>query len=131
MTVCSDLGVDRTAEIEALDNCRRTEIDQLVYCALDLLLLNGCRSEGIDHYRNGLCDTDRVCNLNLALLRKSRLDNVLCDIASRIGCGTVYLCGILARECTATVAGISAVGIDNDLTSRKTRISRRSASTNF
>ena len=60
---------------------------------------------------------DGVGKLDLTLIGKSGSNNVLCNISSCIACGTVYLCRVFAAECAAAVTGISAVGVNNDLSS--------------
>jgi len=59
----------------------------------------------------------RICYLNLAFVRKTCRNNVLRNVSCGV-CGTsVNLCRVFAA-----VTRISAVGIDNDLSSGKTGV---------
>ena len=127
MTVSGYLAVDGTAKVEALDDRRRTKINKLRDLGFDLGFRYVSSAKGINKNRYRLCYTDSVCNLNLALVGKSGFYNILGNVTGRITSGTVNLCGVFTRESTATVTCISAIGINNDLTTGKTRITRRTA----
>ena len=77
MAVSGKLLIDGAAKLELLDYSGRTKVDELGDRDRNLLLVADGRAEGVDHYRDGLGDTDSVCNLNLALLCKTRLDYIL------------------------------------------------------
>jgi len=127
MTVCCELTVDRTAQIETVDDCSGSEINELGDQFRDLFLIDLCCAEGIDQNGNGLCNTDCVCKLNLTLIGKTCGYDILCNISCSICSGTVNLCRVLARECAAAVTGITTVCINDDLSAGQTGITLRTA----
>ena len=127
MTVCRRLTVDRSAKIKVLDDSRRSEIEALAYSLRDRRFVYLTRSEGVDHYRHGLRNADSVRELNLALICKSCRNDVLCNVSCRVGCRTVDLRRILARESSAAVTGVSAVGVNDDLSAGKSGVTCRTA----
>src|SRR5215203_1936850 len=76
-------------------------------------------------YRAG--NPDGISDLHLAPPRQLGLDNVLGNPAGSIGSGPVHLRGILAAEGPATVPGHTAVGVDNDFSSCKSRVAVRAS----
>ena len=127
MTIGSEVLVNGATKLKLLDNSRGTKVNELVNSVNDSFLINGCSAEGIDHYGYGLCNTDSVCDLHLTLLCKAGLNDVLRNVSCRIGCTTVNLCGVLTGECAAAVARVTAVGVNNDLTTGETCIALRTA----
>src|SRR5690606_20324733 len=109
------LSVDRTAQIQHLDDAGRAQIEVLTDDLYQLALAHLTRTERIDADRYRLSHTDRIGKLNLNLVRKSRSDDILRHITRGIGTGTVHLRRILTGEGTAAVASITAVSIDDDL----------------
>ena len=79
-------------------------------------------SEGIHLDGSGMGHADGVGKLDLALIGKSCRNHVLGHITGRISCGTVHLGAVLTGECAAAVAGISAVGVNNDLSSSQSAV---------
>ena len=60
MTICGGLLVDRTAQIEHLDDTCRTEIEVLTDDLGELLIGNLAGTKGVYHDRSRTCDTDCV-----------------------------------------------------------------------
>ncbi len=72
-------------------------------------------------------DADRVGHLYLAAVGESGGDDVLGDVARRVGSRAVDLRGVLARERAAAVAGHAAVGVDDDLAAGEAGVADGSA----
>src|SRR5690606_40043921 len=113
-----------TQQAESLDDRARTEVvatheilcDTLVACA-----------ERIDLDADGLCDADRVCDLDLRTLREPGGDQLARDVAAEVCARAVDLRGILPAECAAAVTPHAAVRVDDDLAARHTRVRGRPA----
>ena len=75
----------------------------------------------------GLRDADRVRELHLALRGDARGDDVLRDVARRVGGRAVDLRRILARERAAAVRRRAAVRVDDDLAAGEARVAVRAA----
>ncbi|QTK79822.1 hypothetical protein AT6N2_C2179 [Agrobacterium tumefaciens] len=115
MAVGRRLGVDWLVEIEMAANARRRKVHNLADRSLDLIFADLARSVQIDIDRQRLGDADGVRNLDRAAISKAGSNDVLCEVARRIGCGTVDLGRILAGECTATMGGRTTICVDDDL----------------
>ena len=127
MTVCGKFFVNRFSEVESVNNCRRTKVEYLVNNLRKLIVAYFACAECFNKNRNRLCNTDCICKLNLALIGKTCGNNILCNPTSGISGTSVNLCRVLARKCTAAVAGISAVCINNNFSAGKTRVACRAA----
>src|SRR5437016_2137784 len=88
-------------------------------------LTNPSRAFGVNQNRDRFRDTDRVSKLDQTTIGKSRSYNILGDITSHVCRRAVDLGGILARKSTTAMRGITAVRIDNDLTTGKASIALR------
>jgi len=69
----------------------------------DLLVRDDASAFGVDGDVHRLRDTDRIRDLHLALPRDSRGDDILCDVARRIGGRAVDLGRVLAGKTRAAV----------------------------
>src|SRR5262245_51706571 len=127
MAVRRRLLIDRAREIEHLAQAVRREIEVLAHDLCHALVRQTARAERLDHDRSGLGHADRIRHLHFALLGETRGDDVLRDVARSVRSGAVDLRGILARERAATVTGIAAVGVDDDLASGQAAIAHRPA----
>ena len=85
------------------------------------------RAEGLEGDRQRAGHADRIRKLQLEAIGQPGGDDVLGDIARRIGRRAIDLCRILARERAAAVAGHAAVGIDDDLAPGQARVAHRPA----
>ena len=72
-------------------------------------------------------DADRVGDLDLAALGEAGGDDVLGDVAGRVGGRAVDLGRVLAGEGAAAVAGHAAVGVDDDLAAGEAGVADRAA----
>ena len=99
MTERRGLTINRAAQIEHLDNARRTEIKQLVNNLSELFIRNNARTLRINQKGDWTRHADGIRQLNFTTLGKSGSYDVLGDIARGI-CGTaIHLGRILAAEC--------------------------------
>ena len=84
-------------------------------------------AEAVDLERDGVRDADRVRDLKLAAVGEPGGDDVLRDVAGRVGGRAVDLRRVLAREGAAAVAGRAAVGVDDDLAAGEAGVAHRAA----
>ena len=107
-------AVDGAAEIETADDRFRTEVEGRFHGFRELAVGNLAGAKGVHHDGNRLCHADGIGKLDLAALGKPGCHDVLCDVPRRIGCTAVHLGGILAGECAAAVARVTAIGVHDD-----------------
>ena len=74
-----------------------------------------------------MCTSDGVGELNFASLGNACGHDVLGDPARSVGCGTIDLRRVLARERAAAVAGHASVGVDDDLAAGEASVRRGAA----
>ena len=122
MAVVAGLSVDGLSQIQVSDYRSGPEIEGLADDVRQLLVGQDACAIGVDHDGDGLRDADGVGQLDLAAVGKSCGDHVLGRVAGHVAGGAVHLGGILAREGAAAVAGISAVGVDDDLAAGETGV---------
>ena len=91
----------------------RRQIHQLLQDRGELLLVR--RSGGIDIERQRLGDADRIGDLDRAALGEPGGDDVLGEIARRVGGGAVDLGRVLAGKRAAAMRRRAAIGVDDDL----------------
>src|SRR6185437_16682059 len=99
----------------------------LAHDRCQLLSGQAARAESLHHDGGRLRDADGVGELHLTALRETRSDDVLRHIARRIGRGPIDLGRVLARERTAAVTGIAAIGVNDDFAAGEAAISNRTA----
>ena len=129
VSVAGCLTIDRSTELETLLDSIGAEVKYLVYELSDLGIAErdvACPI-GIDEDADWLSDPDSIGELYEYFVSDASSDEVLRYVASCIGCRAVYLRGVLAREGTTTMGGLTSVGVDDDLTPRETSISVRTA----
>ena len=127
VAVGGGLRVDRTAQVEHLDDAARTQVEVSAHELGDLFVGDhaGAVREHGDVHRFG--NADGVGDLNLTLRGETGGNDVLGDIAAGIGCGAVNLRRILAREGAAAVRAVAAVRVDDDLATGQTAVTLRTA----
>ena len=123
MAVGGGLAIDGTQQIETLDDPRRTQIENIPDTAFELRLLHFACSVGLHHDGDRLHHTDGVGDLDRHPVRHSGGHQVLGDPAGGIGGRTVHFRRIFPAEGSAAVGTAAAVGIDDDLAPRQSRIS--------
>ena len=87
VTVCSGLGVDRVAELEALLDGAWSHIEHLADLSRNLSIGEvdlGC-AIGIDEEAHWLCYTDGVSYLYECLVCNTCCDEVISDVTSSVG----------------------------------------------
>ena len=127
VTICSGLFVDRTTQVQHLDNACRTQVEVLTDDLNQLLIGNLAGAESVCHDRGRLCYADCVRQLDFALVSQSCCNNVLCNITCCVSCASVNLGAVLAGKSAAAMTCISAVGVYDDLTAGQTSVTVRSA----
>ncbi len=115
------LTINRAAQIQHVDDAGRTKIKLLSDDFRQCVVGNDAGALRIDQQRNRIGHADRVSQLDFTALGQSRRNDVLRDVARGIRGAAINFCRILAAERAAAVAGISAVGIDDDFTRRSGR----------
>src|SRR5690606_23444735 len=121
------ITIDRTTQVEHLDNAARTQVKHFPYQLDDHLIRYLAGAEGVDRDRGRVGHANGVAHLDLALVGQAGGDNVLRHITTGVRCGTVHLRRILAGERTAAVTGHTTVGIDNDLATGQATVTHRPA----
>ncbi len=81
----------------------------------------------LDQDRERVRDADRVGDLHLAAVGEAGRDDVLRDVARRVGGRAVDLRRVLAGERAAAVRGRAAVGVDDDLAPGQAGVAHRAA----
>ena len=111
MTVVAVRAVNRAAQVQPLNDGVRTKVKQLVHRCCQLVVRNNARAHRVDEQAHRARDANGIRQLNFAALRQPRRDDVLRDVARRIGSRAVNLRRVFAGERAAAVRGIAAVGI--------------------
>src|SRR5712691_3096296 len=127
MTVRRGLRIDRAPEVEVAEDRRGTQVEVLLHELLDPADGDRFRPERLDENGHRVCDADRVRDLDLAALGQPPRDDVLRDVARRVGGRAVDLRRVLARERAAAVRSSAAVCVDDDLPAGEPRVAHRPA----
>ena len=114
--ISSRLPVDRTTQVEALDD-RLSGVSEkfLRTSSVSFASADLARAERLHQNAYRLGNADRIGQLNLRLVGETRSHDVLGDVASHVGSRAVNLGRILARERAAAVTARATVGIHDDL----------------
>src|SRR6185295_11502877 len=110
MSVRGRVAVDRTAQLQVLDDRGGRQLEHAAHRGFEFLIWFHARAERVDKDRNRFGDADGICKLYFATLREFRGDDVLGNPARRITRGAIHLRRILAGECAAAVPAHSTVG---------------------
>src|ERR1035437_7668234 len=121
------LAIDRTAQVERLDDLARLQLEVCPHQARNQMGINLLGSEGIPQYADGVSHSDRVRELHFAAIRQSGSHDVLGDVARHVRSRAIDLRRILAAERAAAVASHAAVRVHDDLASGQTGIAHGSA----
>src|SRR5262249_17471111 len=84
VSVSSSLLVDRSAQVERLDNSLRRELKVLAHEILDLGLRKLARSERIDEHTYWIGHSNCVRKLNFATVCQSSSNEVLRNVTSHV-----------------------------------------------
>ncbi|RMU44311.1 hypothetical protein ALP28_05422 [Pseudomonas savastanoi pv. nerii] len=91
----------------------------------DLVIGQLAGAEGVQRDRRRLCHADSVGHLNFATLGQTGSHDILGHVTTGVSSRTVNLRWVLAGECTATVTGHAAVGVDDDLAAGQATVTYR------
>ena len=111
--------IDRSQQIELFDQRPRAEIEQARDRLRNVVVGDDTGPERRDVDTHGLCDTDGIGDLDLASGGDLGGDDVLRDVACKIGSAPVDLGWIFPAECAASVTAHAAVRVDDDLAPRE------------
>src|SRR5207244_2913741 len=118
---------DRAAQVEVAQDGGGTEVEVLAHELLDPVDGDGFGVERAHRDRDRMRDADRVRDVHLAPVGQTGRDDVLGDVARRVGGRAVDLRRILARESTAAVPRGTSVRVDDDLPSGQAGVAHRPA----
>ncbi len=104
VTISRNLFVDRSEQIEVLDDRSGTQVEVLLYQFCDLIIGDFACTECIYQNGNGMCNADGVSQLYFAVACDAGGNDVLCNVSSHVGRASVNLCRVLAGERTAAVS---------------------------
>ena len=129
VTISGRFEIHRLAKFQRALDGLRPQVEQAIYATCNLAVghIHMTATIGIHKDIDGASHTDGVAHLHEHLVGNAGSHHVLGDVASCIGCRTVHLRRVFAREGTASVSTLASVGIDNDLTARQSRVTVRSA----
>src|SRR6266487_1779956 len=115
MTVVGRFAIDRTKQIELLDNFRRFEVENFPDCPLKFFFVDFAGTESIDTDANGLGMTDGVGELNFTSISQTECHDILGYPAAHVSRATIYLRGILSGKRATAVPSHSTIGVADDL----------------
>src|ERR1700733_15732131 len=98
MSIRSGLAVDRTPQVERVDDLARLELEVRAHQIRNQLGVNLLGSESIYQYADGIGNSDRVSKLHFATVGKAGGDNILRNVARHIGGRAVDLRRVFAAE---------------------------------
>src|ERR1043166_79022 len=127
VAVVGGLGVDRTQQVELLDDGGGVEAGYFADGALDGLLLHDAGGEGVDADGNRVGMADGVGELNLGARGEAGSHNVFGHVAPHVSRAPVHLGGVLAREGAAAVTAHATVAVHDDLAACQTGVALRPA----
>src|SRR5213596_3319273 len=115
MTVVGCFAIDRTKQIELLDDFCRFEVENFPDRPLKFFFVDFAGTESIDADANGLGMTDGVGELNFTSICQTGCHDILGYPAAHVSRATIYLRGILSGKRAAAVPSHSTIGVANDL----------------
>ncbi|MPL97127.1 hypothetical protein SDC9_43315 [bioreactor metagenome] len=127
MAIGRGAGIDRLVQLEMGADAARRQVHARGNDALDLLVGRHAGAVGVGIDRQRFRHADRIAHLDQALLRQPRRNDVLREVARRIGGRAVDLGRVLAREGPAAMRRGAAIGVDDDLAAREPRVAIRPA----
>src|SRR5690606_31193296 len=127
VAVGGGLLVDRPQQVQHLDDALGPQVEVGLDQLGDPLVRDDAGALGVDRDVHRLGHADRVGHLDLTLPGEARRDDVLGDVARRVGGRAVDLAGVLAGEGTAAVRAGAAVGVDDDLAAGEAAVALRAA----
>ena len=127
MSVSCSLFVDRSSQIQHLNDSGRSQIEVFTDDLYQFFIAHFTGSCGIYVDGSRMCNTDRIGQLDLALISQTCCYDVLCNVTCCVSCGTVNLCAVFSGESSAAVTTVSTVSIYDNLSSGQTTVTVWSA----
>ena len=127
MPVRRRLLVDRTAQVEVVNDRGRTQIEDVRHGFRDAFFVDLGRAERFDEHAHRARDADRVGDLHFAAIGQAGRHDVLRDPSRRVRRRTVDLGGIFSGERAAAVTRHPAVRVGDDLAPGQAGVALRAA----
>src|SRR5262245_28603239 len=123
MAVVGCFTIDRTKQIELLDDFGRLEIENFPDCALQLFFVHLSCAESVDAdaYRLGMADG--IGELNFTSVGQTGGDDILRHPASHVSGAAIHFRRVLSGKRATAVTSHPAVGIADDFAARYASIS--------
>ena len=120
MPVGSRSTVDRTAQLQTVNNGSRAHIEMLVYQFCKAVIRQLACAESIDSQADRPCNADCISHGYLCTFTQTGSDQILGCMACSIRSTAVNLAGILTAKGATAMRAVTTVGINNNLASGDT-----------
>ena len=127
VAVVGGLQINRTAQVELVNDVRGQEAEHAVDGADDFALRNRRRAEGVHADADRIGITDGVGKLNFAFRGELGGHDVLGDPAAHVSGAAVHLRRVFAGKRAAAVTAHAAVAVHNDLAPGQAGVALRPA----
>ena len=129
MAISGSLLINRITKLQAIFNSLRAKIKKFIYLLRNLTIAHVYMAAAIsiDIDIDGTSHTNSIRHLHQHFVSHTGCHQVLGNMTGCISGTTVYLTGVLTGESATTVSTFTTVGIYDNLASRQTGISVRSA----
>ncbi len=111
------------AELEGFDDGPGAQIKMVLHEGGEVGVADHTRAEALHQNADRARHTDGVAELHLRFAGQACRHKGLGHVAGGIGSGAVHLGGVLAGEGATAVAGVSPVGVHDDLAACQARVS--------
>ena len=125
MSVGRRLPVNRTTQIQRLDNALRRQLEIGPNQIGNHAFVNLRSAEGIDQDADRFGNANGVGQLHFAAIGQAGGNNVLGDIARHVASRAIDLRRIFAAECATAVTSHATVGVHNDLAAGQSGVAHR------
>src|SRR5262245_38418130 len=115
MPICCSRAINRTLQVERLNNLSRTQIEFLAHHSGQTVIGKNPSPKSINKHRHGLGHTNGIGNLDFTAPGEVSSDQVFSDIPCHIGSRTIDFSRVLPRERAAAMSSIPAIRIDDNL----------------
>src|SRR6201982_3681599 len=127
MAVRSRLAINRTPQVQRIDNALRSQLEVRPDQVGNDRRIDLGSPERFNQNTHRFGDADRIRQLNFALIGETRRDNVFGNVTRHVGRGPIHLGRIFAAESAAAMASHAAVGVHDDLATGQTGVAHRAA----
>src|SRR5438445_7175857 len=114
MTVVGCFAIDRSKQIELLDDLGWLEIENFPDGALQFFFVHLAGAEGVHAHAHGLGMTNGVGELNFTSVRQTRCDDILRHPAPHVSSAAIHLCWVFSGKRAAAVTSHPTIGIADD-----------------